>query len=139
MKIRLYPAALGLFFVSLLYNLVVWGALPLLPDVGPSVVASARREAPLATTYIAIGRHIDGAFSSAQSFGARRLNEALGEAFTQIAQDNSAAMDLIFGATWNSAHRWLKAAYWATPLLLLLSIAFWILRPRRVHALARRR
>ncbi len=139
MKYRLYLIALALFVVSFLYNCLVWGALPLLSPIGPSIVDAARREAPLAATYIAIGLRIDGTLSSAQSFGARRLNDALGESFAQIEQNPAVAMDLIFGTTWNSAHRWLKTAYWAAPLFLLLTIVLWVLRPRRVHTLVRRR
>ncbi len=139
MKSRLYLIALALFVVSLLYNLVVWGAMPRLPGVGPSIVDSARREAPLATTYIAIGDRIDGAFAPAQAFGAQRLNAALSEGFARIAEDHTVAMDLIFNTTWNSTHRWLKTAYWAAPFFLLLTIVMWMLRPRQVRVLARRR
>lgn len=139
MKYRLYLIALALFVVSLLYNFVVWGAMPRLPGVGPSIVDSARREAPLATTYIAIGDRIDGAFVPAQSFGAQRLNDALSEGFPRILEDHTVAMDLIFNTTWNSAHRWLKTAYWATPFFLLLTIVLWMLRPRQVRTLVRRR
>lgn len=139
MKSRLYLIALALFIVSLLYNFVVWGAMPRLPGVGPAIVDSARREAPLATTYIAIGDRIDGAFSSAQSFGAQRLDDALGDGFARIAEDPGVAMDLIFNTTWNGAHRWLKTAYWAAPFFLLLTIVLWVLRPRQVRTLVRRR
>jgi hypothetical protein len=139
MKYRLYLIALALFLVSLLYNLVVWGAMPRLPEVGASIVDSARREAPLATTYIAIGGPLDSALSSAQSFGAQRLTDALGEGFARIHEDPSVAMDLIFNTTWNSAHRWLKTTYWAAPLFLLLTIVLWVLRPRQVRTLGPRR
>lgn len=139
MKYRLYLIALVLFLASFTYDCVVWGAMPGLAGVGPSVVESARREAPLATTYIVIGERLDHRFGALQSFGAKRLNDALGEGFARIAEDRTVAMDLIFNTTWNSSHRWLKTAYWAAPFFLLLTSVLWGLRPRRVHALVRRR
>lgn len=139
MKNRLYLVALALFVVSSLYNLVVWGAMPRLPGVGPSIVDSARHEAPLATTYIVVGDRIDRVVAAAQAFGQQRLIDALGEGFARIAEDHNVAMDLIFTTTWNSAHRWLKTVYWAAPLFLLLTIVLWVLRPRQVRTLTRRR
>ena len=139
MKNRLYLIALALFLASLLYDVVVWGAMPHLPEVGTSIVNSSRREAPLATTYIAIGSALDGVFPSAQAFGAERLTEALSEGFTRIHADPGVAMDLIFNTTWNSTHRWLKTMYWAAPFFLLLTVVLWVLRPRKVRILGRKR
>jgi hypothetical protein len=138
MKHRLYLIALGLFVVSLLYDLVVWGALPLLPEVGESIVNSASREALLASTYIALGRHIDAAIPALQAFGQQRLVDAIGEGFERIRGDSTVAMDLIFNTTWNARHRWLKTAYWATPFFLLLAAVLWSRRPKQVRTLGRR-
>lgn len=138
MKRHLYLVALALFLVTLVYDALVWGALPLLPGVGPAIEDSAHRQAPLASTYIAFGRAADGAVPLLQSFGERRLVDALRDGFPRISEDSTVAMDLIFGTTWNSHHRWLKTMYWAPPLFLLLGLALWLLRPRRVRALARR-
>lgn len=137
MKRHLHLIALIFFVVSLLYDIVIWGALPLLPDVGASIVASARREAPLAATYISIGRGLDDAFPSLQAFGAQRLAGALGDGFERIRDDPTVAMDLIFGTTWNRQHRWIKTVYWAAPFFLLLFIVSWLRRPRQVSALNR--
>lgn len=138
MKRHLHLLALIAFFISLADDLVVWGALPLLPDVGAPIVASARREAPLATSYIAIGQHLDAAVPALQALGAQRLDAALGDLRARIQQDPTAAMDLIFNTNANSAHRWLKTMYWAAPVFLLLTLLLWWLRPRQVNALARR-
>lgn len=138
MKRRLHVVALVLFLACLCYDVIVWGALPLLPDVGPAITMSARREAPLALTYIAIGRNIDAAVPAMQAFGARRLTDALGDGFARIRDDTTVAMDLIFNTTWNSAHRRLKVMYWATPFFLLLSVILWWRRPRPLSTLSRR-
>src|SRR4051812_47868095 len=60
MKRHLHWITLSLFIFCLLYDIVVWGALPLFPDIGPLIVESAQREAPLATSYIWLGRGVDG-------------------------------------------------------------------------------
>lgn len=137
MKSRLHLIALVLFLVTLAYDAVVWGALPALPDVGASIAESAQREAPLAATYVALGRSLDAAVPLLQSFGARRLEEALGEGFERIRTDSTVAMDLIFNTTWNAAHRWLKTMYWAAPALLLLTLLTWVRRPRQVRVMRR--
>lgn len=138
MNRHLYLVALVLFLVTLFYDALVWGALPLLPEVGPAIADSAHRQAPLASTYIALGRPIDGAMPLLQSFGEARVVNALSNGFPRIREDATVAIDLIFSTTWNSHHRWLKTMYWAPPLFLLLGLILWLLRPRRVRALARR-
>jgi len=138
MKRRLYLIALVLFIVCSLYDLVVWGALPAVPDVGAGIVESAWHEAPLASTYIAIGSRIDGALPSLQAFGVSRLTAAFSDGFARIGEDPDVAMDLIFNTTWNAEHRWLKTMYWAPPLLLLVTLLLWSRRPKQVHAIGRR-
>ncbi|HEY0231140.1 MAG TPA: hypothetical protein VGC55_07805 [Dokdonella sp.] len=138
MKRRLYLIALFLFIICLFYDIVVWGALPVLPEVGAAINESAQREAPLASTYIALGSRVDAALPSLQAFGAARLASAFGDGFARIAEDPAVAMDLIFNTTWNSQHRWLKTMYWAPPLLLLVTLLLWSRRPKQVHAIGRR-
>ncbi|MFI4969547.1 MAG: hypothetical protein ACHP7D_05035 [Lysobacterales bacterium] len=139
MKRRLHLIALTLFVITLFYDVVVWGALPRLPEVGASIVDSARREAPLASTYIAIGSGLDGAVPALQAFGEQRLTSAFGDGFERIRGDATVAMDLIFNRTWNSEHRWLKTMYWAAPFLLLLSLVLWVRRPKPVRVFGARR
>jgi hypothetical protein len=135
MRRNLHLIALVLFLVSLGYNLLVWGAVPLLPEVGDAIAGSARREAPLAATYIALGSPIDAVVPGLQAFGERRLTAALGEGFERIDADSTVAMDLIFSTTWNVQHRWLKTMFWLAPLLLLVTFVLWLRRPRKVRAL----
>jgi hypothetical protein len=138
MKRRLHLIAIILFFLCFAYDLVVWGALPLLPDVGPSIVQSANREAPMAAAYIGLGRFIDGAVPALQAFGERAMTDAIGAGFERIRGDSTVAMDLIFNTTWNVQHRWLKTAYWAAPFFLLLAVVLWSRRPKQVKTLGRR-
>jgi hypothetical protein len=138
MKNRLHLIALVLFVLCFLYDLVVWGSVSALPDVGPSIADSARREAPLAATYITLGETLDSAVPSLQAFGAGRLSGALSEGFERIRADPTVAMDLIFDTTWNASHRWIKTMYWGAPVLLLLTIILWVRRPKTVHMIRRR-
>ena len=138
MKRRLHQIALALFVLSLLYNLVVWGALPRVPDAGRQIADSAYREAPLAATYIGLGSLIDGVVPALQAFGERRVTEAFGEGFERIHNDETVAMDLILHGAWNAQHRWIKTMYWMPPLLLVLTVILWLRRPRAVRALSRR-
>jgi hypothetical protein len=69
MKRHLHVVALVLCVLSLLYDLVVWGALPRVPEVGEDIVASANREAPLAATYILLGNPIDSALAPLMTWG----------------------------------------------------------------------
>lgn len=138
MQRRLHLIAMILFVVALLYDIVVWGAVPALPEVGASIADSARREAPLANTYIALGSRIDAAIPALQAFGVQRLTDAFGEGFPRIREDATVAMDLIFDTTWNHQHRWIKTMYWAAPFLLLLTIVLWVRRPKPVRVIGRR-
>jgi hypothetical protein len=137
MKNRWHVVALVLFVVCFLYDVVVWGSVDLLGAPGSGIADSAAREAPLAATYIAIGRAIDGAVPSLGEFGRDRITEAFGDGFERIRADPTVAMDLIFGTTWNTAHSALKLAYWAAPLLLLITIVLFARRTKAVKTIGR--
>jgi hypothetical protein len=137
MKVRLYLFALVLFVFSMLYDLVVWGSVRLLPDIGPAIAESAHREAPLAMTYIAIGSVIDGWVPALGSFGVSVLETAWGDGLARMHEDPGVAMDLIFHNRWNVSHGWLKTMYWAAPVLLVLTLILWLRKPKAVRALRR--
>jgi hypothetical protein len=137
MKNRLHVIALVLFVSSLLYNLIVWGGVRALGEVGVAISDSARREAPLAATYIAAGGIIDSAMPALGEFGGARLDDALGGGFERIRADPIVAMDLVFGTTLNASHTWLRTMYWATPVLLVVALVTWVRRPKPVRLVRR--
>lgn len=137
MKSRLHAIALVLFAISFLFDIIVWGAVGALGEVGENIADSARREAPLATTYIAIGGVLDSAIPPLRNFGDAFLSDALSQGFDRIRDGTSGAMDLIFEPSWSAAHGWLKVMYWAAPVTLLLSLILWTRRPRRIHVIRR--
>jgi hypothetical protein len=119
--------------LALLFDLAVWGAAPQLPEAGTGIVASANREAPLAATYIALGRQLDALVPPLGTFGHAYLQDALSEGIARIAESPEIAMDLIFSESWNRAHRWLRIGYWLPPTLLALSLLLWWQRSRKVR------
>jgi hypothetical protein len=137
MKSQLHVIAMVLFAICFLYDIVVWGGVPALPHVGPYIADSAHREAPLATTYIAIGRPLDEAMPALGDYASLRLTEGFSEGFERIGEDPTVAMDLIFGTTWNPTHRLIKAMYWGAPIMLLVTAILWVRRPKAVHAFRR--
>lgn len=137
MKYRPHVIAMILFALCFGYDLILWGSVRSIPDVGPGIAESARREAPLATAYITLGEPIDNAVPFLKDYGSERLTSAFGEGFERIRTDPTVAMDLIFDTTWNAAHRWIKTLYWAAPILLLLALVLWARRPRPVHMIRR--
>jgi len=137
MKSQLHVIAIVLFAICFLYDIVVWGGVSTLPHVGAYIADSAHREAPLATTYIAIGTPLDQAMPSLGDYANARLTDGLSEGFDRIREDPTVAMDLIFGPTWNPTHRLIKAMYWGAPIMLLVSAILWVRRPKPVHAFRR--
>ncbi len=137
MKNRLHVIALVLFVVCFFYDIVVWGSVYALPDVGPGIADSARREAPLATSYIALGNIVDSWAPALRDYGSQRLLDGFADGFERIRDDPTVAMDLIFGPSWNATHSWIKTMYWAAPILFVITVILWVRRPKHVHSLRR--
>ncbi|MBN8482457.1 MAG: hypothetical protein J0L88_12815 [Xanthomonadales bacterium] len=138
MRRRLHLVAVILFLAVLVFDLVVWGAVPGLPEVGESIARSARSEAPLATTFITLGAILDGAVPALERFGAGLFTDALADAFPRIVENPNLAMDLVFSTRLNATHGWLKLLYWAAPVLLLASLLLWVRKPKKVSLIGRR-
>lgn len=131
--------ALVLFLLVLGYDFVVWGAASRLPDeVGPHLLNSAQREAPLAYFYMRVGASVDQAVPALDNWGLHAANVALADGFAHIKDDPAVAMDLVFSQTWNLHHAVLKFCHWAAPVLALISLVFWLRRPKKVRMMGRR-
>lgn len=135
----LLPLALFALLGSLAYDLVVWGAVPAIPVVGDHIQTSASRESFLAAGYIALGQHVDRLAPGLQAAGSAIFVSACEEGFARIGEDAGIAMDVIFGATWNGTHRWLKILYYAPLPLLVLCGVLWTRRPRKISLMGARR
>lgn len=138
MKIRLHLVALLAFVVSLLFNLVFWGAVKDLPDVGSSLRHGAERSAPLALSYMFIGEQVDAIVPPLQRFGLDLAGVAFAEGTQRMKDDPNVALVLAFERTWNGTHRMVKFFYWACPVFGVLALILWLRRPKKVRMMGRR-
>jgi hypothetical protein len=137
MKKRMHWWFLLLFVWALAYDLIVWGAAARLPEIGDKLKLSAHRNAWLATMYMAGGDALVAAVPVLEGWGADRAQRALSEGFPRIKDDPNVGMDLIFSQTWNSSHATLKFAYWAAPVLGLITLILFSRRPKKIHMMGR--
>jgi hypothetical protein len=133
MNPRWYRIAFALFVLCLSYDLVTWGAVRALPDVGDGVAAAAGREDVLASTYIFLGQPLDRLVPPLGSAGKTELLAAFADGMMELREQPVASMDLVFGHVWNDVHLRLRLMYWATPVLLVLGLWFWWRRARPIR------
>jgi hypothetical protein len=127
-----------LFVASLLYDAVIWGALPSLPDIGRDLRTVMHGRALLADTYTAIGRPIDAAVPTLLDYGTTRLERAFEIIRPQMLEHIELAPDLVFGPVTNTMHRWIRISYWFPPVLLVATLLAWVTRPRKVSFIPHR-
>ncbi len=137
MKRHLHWWITFLFVLALGYDLVVWGAASLLPDIGPKLEQSAQRQALFAHIYMGLGGSLDTAVPFLKDWGTQHAVDALSQGFPRIKEDSRVAMELIFSKSWNPQHSLLKLMYWAAPILGLLALLLWSRRPKTVHLIRR--
>jgi hypothetical protein len=128
-----------LFALVFLFDLVVYGGLAEIPEIGPIVQRAAVREAPLVLSYMTLGSWLDEKIPALGVWGESYAMEALQEGFERIRHDPTVAIDLIFSNSWNSKHGWIKFYHWAAPVLLILSLILWARRPKVVRMMGGRR
>lgn len=131
--------AIGLFLLCFAYDLVTWGAVRALPDVGAGIADAAARESLLASTYIFLGQPVDKTVPGLRTFGVSELTSTLAGGLPQLREQPVASMDLIFGDTWSVAHWRLKLLYWAAPVLLLVVASLRWFRPKPIGMMGSRR
>lgn len=124
--------------LTVFYDLAVWGALADMAEVGDKLRLSARRQAFLATVYMAGGEVLDRRLPPLRDWGAARVESALAQSLPRIRQDPYVAMDVILGSTQNGAQALLQFCYFAAPITALLALLAWAGRPKKVHLLGRR-
>ena len=139
MKIRIHWVA-GLFwFLCLLFDLTVWGAVKDLADVGPKIRATAQNQAPLALTYMVVGEQLDRLVPGLGSFGKDYAEQAFADVLPRIKDDPNIAIVALLDRTTNRQHFTVRMAYWGMPVLLALFVLLWWRRPRQVRMMGSRR
>ena len=138
MRKHLHYIALALLLVAFLWDLILWGAVPDLPQVGSLIERSAANEGRLASIYLTLGHPLDSAIPLLGRLGASMVTSGLGEGFARIIETPNLAMDVILNASFNRTHAWIKMLYWAPPILLVSFLILWAIRPKTVNLVRRR-
>ena len=127
-----------LFVAAFAYDAILWGGAARLPDIGDKLQRAAQRQAMLANVYMTCGAPLLAAIPALDAWGQEHFHTAVYEGFPRIHDDPAVAFDVIFNNDWNVHHRTLRIMYWATPVLALIAIVFWIRRPKKVSLMGRR-
>lgn len=138
MRKHLPTIALVLFLSVFFLDLMLWGAVPALPDVGPLIEQSANTEAVLASLYMALGTPLDEFLPSLGRFGAQMMTRGLEGSFEQIIEAPNLAMDLILHGSYNPTHGWIRMFYWASPAMLVVFLVLWATKPKKVSLIRKR-
>jgi len=128
-----------LLLLALLFDLVVWGGVKTIPEVGPKIRQIAQTQAPLVLTYMVIGEQLDAVVPALGRFGADYASQAFGDVVQRIKDDPNVAVIALFDSNTNSQQATVKAMFWAVPVLLVLFLIFWWRRPRQVTSMSGRR
>ena len=139
MKGRLHVISGLLFALVLLFDLAVWGGVKDIPHVGPKITETARTQAPLAFTYIALGELLDAYAPALGRFGTDYATQAFEPGFERINEDPNMAIVALFERLWNRELAVVRFAYWPAPVLLALFLLAWWMRPRKVRLMGGRR
>ena len=138
MRKHLHKIALFLFLLAFLVNLMIWGAVPDLPDIGEHMVNSAHAEAILASTYIALGTPLDAVVGLLHGIGTSWMTQATTPMLEQILSEPNLAMDLTLSGSANGALGWVRTFYWAPPILLVIFLILWATKPKVVSLIRKR-
>lgn len=138
MRKYLHTIALILLVLALFVDLVIWGAVPDLPEIGAHMVRSANTEAVLASAYIALGGPLDAAVDALHSIGTSVMTSATEPLLVQIVEQPNLAMDLTLSGQGNRALGWIQTLYWAPLVLLVAFLILWATRPKTVSLIRKR-
>ena len=138
MRKHLHKIAFVLLLIALMIDLVIWGAVPDLPDIGGHMAKSAHAEAILASTYMAVGTPLDAAVGSFHGIGTSLMTAAMEPLREQIVAEPNLAMDLTLSGQANGALGWVRTFYWAPSILLVLFLILWATKPKVVSLIRKR-
>lgn len=120
MKIRMFQWFLLAALVTTAHALWGWGALALMPELGPIAEQSAQREGALTWTYMQGGRwairHLH-----AEDAALRHAEAVFAPAREGLLETPRAAMDQLHRRSLGVRMTLLRASHWGAPLLWLLT------------------
>ncbi len=126
-----------IFVVSLLSNMVIYGGIPSLPEVGTTLERAVSKQEQILNLYMRGGQlllQIPGL----QSISHQVLTSALQEGFAEISVDAGNAALILTERSYNRTHSMLHLLRWATPILFLAALIGQFFRPRQIHSLGAR-
>ena len=130
MRWRKYGVLFTLFVLCLAFDAWLYGSLARQQEIGAALASSARANAPLLHTYIVLGEPL-AAHTGAS--GQRVADAAFADAYPAIIASPATASSELFTQSRGPLRGLLLVLYWATPLLLVLALAAWVLRSRPTH------
>lgn len=136
MRVRKYTVLFGLFVACLVFDAWVYGSLAREPGAGAALASAARAHSPLLHAYIVLGDPIAAHTGASGQYVA---SAAFGAAFPAMRASPASADSLLFSQSHGPLHGILVLLFWATPVLLVLTLAAWALRSRPTHLMGRAR
>lgn len=130
MRGKLHLVAALLFLATLLYDLVLWGGVGYLPELGPVAIEATQREVSLAAVYLPVGRLLVGTLG-VQDSAAGFAGEQFSAVQPRVLANRAAAADTLVRDMPGTA----SAAYYGAPLLAVIAAFLWWRRPRVVHTM----
>ncbi|MGH8113484.1 MAG: hypothetical protein ACREPS_00305 [Rhodanobacteraceae bacterium] len=134
MRLRKYWVLFVLFVLTLAFDAWVYGSLARSPSVGSALVSAARANAPLLHAYIVLGSPIAVRTGASGNYVA---SAAFGAAYPAMTATPAVADSLLFSESRGPLRGILIVLFWATPILLVLALAAWVLRSRETHLMGK--
>lgn len=128
----------GLFFVTFVFNSVTWSALSRVEGVGSRLEYHAGVGAPLAWTYLKLGRAATSALGM-EKLQVDAVTQAYARTLPAIAEAPEKAVDLVLEERGSTHAATLRYSHYASPVLFLLWILLTVLRPGRLNTFNARR
>jgi hypothetical protein len=138
MKARAHVLLLILLVASLSLNLLGWSGLCRNAEVGPLVRDAVVRESPLIQTYVAVG-DVLALIPGIAPAGSALAEYAFGATFATIKAEPRVALEVLDRSGHGIAPRLLAVNTLATPVLFVAWLIAFLMRPRQVATIKRRR
>jgi len=123
-----------IFVVSLLSNMVIYGGIPSLSQIGSGLEKSVAKQSQLVHFYMAGGQWLMGV-PGLEDASHQVLHSALGTTgIRDIAAEPRSGALALTGRSYSSTHSLLNTLRWITPVFFLLSIGGLYFRPRQVKS-----
>lgn len=130
MKVKAVAVVGVLFLVSLVFAMLALGGAA---QRYRAVAAQARAESPLAQTYIVLDRYAAKWIPGVESASRSVANATFRASWPDVEAQPALALTVLLSHSHGASASLFKAAYWSTPILLLIFLFLLWRRPRPVH------